>query len=170
MRDATPWTQKETIPFLRMLQRGKSPSDLQSESAPLLSTLQLEAQPETYRGQAVRFRGQVRQVEYVPRAANAFGIEGYWSLWLRGEDGSAQPVAVYSTHPICKQLDLAIQQGQLPDVEVLGAVGKRLAYAAQVGVEVAPTLFAASILQFAPQTPLRPPLSRTWSASLAGQR
>jgi hypothetical protein len=154
MRDAAPWSPKETVPFLRLLQRGQSrTSTTAPANPPLLSTLQLEAELSVYRGQPIRFRGEVRRAEYVQRESNAFGILGYWSLWLRGADGAAQPVAVYSTHSIGKQLAAVLDQEQFPNVEVMGVVGKRLAYASQEGVEVAPTIFATSLLQFAQEAP-----------------
>ena len=43
-----------------------------------------------------------------------------------------------------------------PEIEVLALVGKRLAYGSAAGVQVAPTLFAGSIIQFTSDVPLRP--------------
>ncbi|MEZ6133685.1 MAG: hypothetical protein R3C53_02125 [Pirellulaceae bacterium] len=162
MRDAAPWTKSETIPFLRLLQRAEEMKFNLSQDPPLLSTLQLEAELSVYRGQPIRFRGEVRRVEYVNRDSATQGADGHWSLWLRGDDRAVQPVAVYTTQTISEQLQRSVENEQFPNIEVLGLVGKRLAYSSPSGVEVAPTIFAASMIQFVPDAlPIRDPQVRS---------
>jgi len=169
LRDARPWTKAESTAFWRLLQRGQK-GDAGGDAAnterepPLLNTLQLEAEFLVYRGQSVRYRGTVRRADRIDRGEPNFGIEQYWSLWLRGDDESPQPITVYTTQAVAKQLERAVQSEQFPRIEVLGIVGKRLAYAAPAGVEVAPTLFATSIIQFADPPP---PASGPTSAEMA---
>lgn len=169
LRDARPWAKAESTAFWRLLQRGQK-GDAGGDAAnterepPLLNTLQLEAEFLVYRGQSVRYRGTVRRADRIDRGEPNFGIEQYWSLWLRGDDESPQPITVYTTQAVAKQLERAVQSEQFPHIEVLGIVGKRLAYAAPAGVEVAPTLFATSILQFAAPPP---PASGQTSAEMA---
>lgn len=169
LRDARPWTKGESTAFWRLLQRGQQwvnapDTTTTAREPPLLSTLQLEAEFLVYRGQSVRYRGTVRRADRIDRGEPNFGIEQYWSLWLRGDDESPQPVTVYTTQAVAKQLERAVQSEQFPHIEVLGMVGKRLAYAAPAGVEVASTLFATSILQFADPPP---PASGPTSAEMA---
>ncbi len=169
LRDATPWTKSESTAFWRQLQRGRDqhagPAAASAESEPpLLSTLQLEAEFAVYRGRSVRYRGTVRRADRIDRGHPNFGIEQYWSLWLRGDDEAPQPITVYTTQAVAKQLERAVQSEQFPQIEVLGIVGKRLAYASAAGVEVAPTLFASSIIQFADAPP---PISGPTTAELA---
>jgi hypothetical protein len=171
LRDATPWTKSESTAFWRQLQRGEEMRTGQGTVAtesepPLLSTLQLEAEFAVYRGRSVRFRGTVRRADRIERGDPNFGINHYWSLWLRGDDEAPQPVTVYTTQAVAQQLERAVESEQFPRIEVLGIVGKRLAYAAPAGVEVAPTLFAASIIQFADPPP---PVSGQTTAELASE-
>ncbi len=153
-RDATPWSKSESTAFWRLLQRGQgrgseSTSGKSPAEPPLINTLQLESESAVYRGQTIRYRGTVRRADLIERSDVHFGIDQYWSLWLRGDDDANQPITVYTTQNIAKQLHQALQHEQMPRIEVLGIVGKRLAYATEGGVEVAPTIFAASIIQFA---------------------
>jgi hypothetical protein len=155
LRDASPWNADENIAFGRLLQRGSNyhgtpkNTTIQSTTLPLISARQLDGQTAQYFGQWVRFQGSVRRVEKILRSHPAFDIDQYWVMWLRGEDGFSQPVAVYTTHPLAQELTHQIRSDLFPEVEITGLVAKRLAYSAQSGVEVAPTLFSGAILRFA---------------------
>ncbi len=164
MRDATPWTTSDTIPFWRLLQRANAGGfdendrpDLTlrsvSSDTPSLSTLQLSAEAAALRGALIRFRGYVRRVEHIDRSYSLLGIEGgYWILWLRGIDEALQPVAVYTSDPRAIELAKQLKPDTLdfPEIEVAAIFGKRLAYASESGVQVAPALFATDITVFAP--------------------
>lgn len=141
LEDGAPWSKLETTAFWRMLQRTRNHA---SESTALISTLQLESESDVFKGRRVRFRGSVRRVDFVQREQPGFGIQHYWIGWLRGDDGSAQPVAVYSLDPKFEQLASLIEPeaNSYPDIEVSARVGKRLAYASTSGVQIAPCLFA----------------------------
>lgn len=180
LRDGSPWTAEEGVAFGRLLQRGSNDQRTPMESAiltatpPLISAGQLDSQSARYRGQWVRFQGSVRRVEKIQRSHPAFDIDQYWVMWLRGVDDSSQPVAVYTTHRLAEKLSEQVQSELFPDVELTGLVAKRLAYTAQSGVEVAPTLFTGTILQFAqdqsnPATiDLEQAKRQTWQAIAVG--
>jgi hypothetical protein len=175
LRDATPWTQSETIPFWRLLQRGAQsrggespkrfpppqynrPPLAPSVQPSLVNTLQLAAAADALRGSLVRFSGSVRRVEFSQRVYPSFGLnQGYAILWLRGSDQAVQPVAVYTNDPQAHQLAQQLDPNSLdfPEIEVEAILAKRLAYAAESGVQVAPALFATRLIpREPPQAPL----------------
>lgn len=160
--DASPWTSAELVYFNRLLQRAsgsgrKNPLDWQPISPPFISTMQLESEAKFYKNEMIRFRGSLRQAEFVERTTGFSNLnqptrrnEGYWTFWLRGEDGSTQPIAIYTTtgnaSSIAKSLERkSPRTDDFPEIELVGIVGKRLAYAAAAGVQVAPTLFASAL-------------------------
>ncbi|MBX3423024.1 MAG: hypothetical protein KF752_15825 [Pirellulaceae bacterium] len=144
LRDGAPWTPLESRAFWRLLQRGR---DYQAGSTPLerVATRQLAGDHARYRGRWVVLRGSVRRVEVVDRSDAATRIDRYRVLWLRGEDGSNQPVPVYAVQKEVEKLADDVLAGGTPDIEVVGLVGKRLAYSAPAGVQVVTTLFAGHI-------------------------
>lgn len=185
LRDATPWTKSDTFPFWRLLQRAKlggldaivgtdgadQAFDSANAGSPRLNTLQLSAEAVALRGTTIRFRGYVRRVEFVERAYPALEIDsGYWIMWLRGVDEAVQPVAVYTTNRLAAELAKQLKPDTLdfPEIEVAAIFGKRLAYASQSGVQVAPALFASQIKTISP--PLAPFATKTtdelWSQFL----
>lgn len=162
LHDATPWTKLETVPFWRLLQRaesrgGDAPIADQSAStvgahdaspsSPLVNSLQLTAEAVNLRGTTVRFRGSVRRVEHIQRSYPPLSITGYWIVWLRGQDEALQPVAVYTLDEQAARLAQRLDPNSrdYPEIEVQAICGKRLAYAAEAGLQVAPTLFASKL-------------------------
>ncbi len=135
-----------------MLQRGKN-FEPQSADVSLVTTKQLEAEAARLRGSWVRYRGTVRLVEQVQRQQPLLQDSQYSVMWLQPNDGSTQPVAVYATQAIVEQIQRAVNEQQFPEIELVGVVGKKLAYGSAAGVQVAPTLFSGSIIQFAEVNP-----------------
>lgn len=158
LRDASPWVASETVGFGRLLQRGKAYQP-QSADVSLVTTKQLETEAAQLRGSWVRYRGTVRLVEQVKRQQPLLQDSQYSVMWLQPNDGSTQPVAVYATQSIVAQIQRAVGQQQFPEIELTGLVGKKLAYGSAAGVQVAPTLFSGSIIQFAEANPK--PLSKS---------
>lgn len=146
LRDASPWTGEESVGFGRLLQRADR-YRFENQDPPAVSSSQLDAEFDTWRGRWVRLRGTVRRLDQVARQQPLVSQSGYQILWLRLADGGTQPVAVYTTQDLSSQLQPAIEASQFPEVDLVGLVGKRLAYASASGVQVAPTVFAASIVQ-----------------------
>lgn len=179
--DATVWRSAENIAFWRLLTPGRRVATgttvTNADSAekglstsvsatragllatPRVSTLQLEALAKTFKGRQVRFRGSVRRVDRFSKPNVLTGEPNtYWMLWLRGLDNANQPVVVYTTDSTTEQLELAQHSSEREtEVEIRGIVGKRLAYSAQKGLEVAPTLFAREqrVLQLAESVPVK---------------
>ena len=152
LRDASPWVASETVGFGRMLQRGKG-YQTQAADLSLVTTKQLETEAAQLRGSWVRYRGTVRLVEQVQRQQPLLQDSQYSVMWLQPNDGSTQPVAVYATQAIVEQIQRAVNEQQFPEIELTGLVGKKLAYGSAAGVQVAPTLFSGSIIQFAEVNP-----------------
>ncbi|MCR9291637.1 MAG: hypothetical protein NXI32_02890 [bacterium] len=159
LADGTPWRRSEMLAFHRWLERASQLADDQATSPsaiPLLSTLQLESEHETFRGRMIRYRGSLRRAErmeperigdaesVVSRATQALD-DSYWVLWVRGEDQATQPVAIYADASVAGGIASHIEGQHYPEMEVTGIVAKRLAYASESGVQVAPTIFASAI-------------------------
>lgn len=166
LEDASPWSNTEATAFWRLLQRGSadqsSDSSTRAERSltpPLVYSLQLESEASNYRNRLVRFRGTIRRLEHVmrddPPIANL--TQGYWLMWLRGEDDALQPIAAYTTQnmqPYVQAID--DRSVDYPAIELHAIPAKRLAYASPSGVQVAPTLFAIRI-DHLPQAPAAVP-------------
>lgn len=150
LRDGAPWRPAESLAFWRLLQRGHNFEYPTNTDPPLLTTQQLQSEHSKLKFQWIRFRGTVRRIDRVQRSDPFLQIEQYRVLWLQGADNSSQPVAVYATLPLAEQLEAWVASEAFPDVELIGLVGKRLAYASADGLQTAPTLFAGSLIQFVP--------------------
>ncbi|GAB5403978.1 MAG: hypothetical protein Aurels2KO_22090 [Aureliella sp.] len=154
LKNAAFWKTQETTAFFRLLQRAEQGGSFeQHQSAPETNTLQLEAEADRLRGELVRFRGEVYRIESssgddpISQSKKLF-----CNLWLRGEDRANQPVSIYCTENLASKFDTVPPAGKSktlsdpkPRVSVTAWVGKRMAYQAQKGIEVAPTLFATTI-------------------------
>ena len=57
---------------------------------------QLFEQPEFYRGKVVHFSGKVRLAYWLKASDNPLGVERYFVYWVRPEDGSNNPIVIYS--------------------------------------------------------------------------
>lgn len=152
LRDASPWVASEAVGFGRLLQRGKTYQP-QAADVSLVTTKQLETEVAQLRGSWVRYRGTVRLVERIERKQPLLQDSQYSVMWIQPSDGSTQPVAVYATQAIVEQIQRAVNEQQFPEIELIGLVGKKLAYGSAAGVQVAPTLFSGSIIQFAELNP-----------------
>ncbi len=156
LRDAAPWESSESLAFWRLLQRTREPLAMPREGTmdekhpPMINTLQLESERSVYRGSIIRYQGSVRRAEWIEKQYPDFELtEGYGVLWLRGADRSQQPIAIYSTDKLVKELSAqqldAADSSDFPEIEVTGIVAKRLAYGSTAGVQVAPTIFASRL-------------------------
>ncbi len=177
LRDGSQWRTVEHAAFSRSLQLASKRNEQGADSlGPIVETLVLDGEINTYRGRWVRFRGTIaRGPERHVAKSPEFGTVEYWIAWLRPLDSSNQPVCVYfakepSSPP---SLESKTQDGEIANwiLEVDARVLKRLAYAAQNGIEVAPVLVAATATWFrdtqllaGPSANARPtPSARLWS-------
>lgn len=146
LRDASPWTADESACFWRLMAKTTQMDESTLAGADLISTQQLQSEMDFYRGTPIRFRGSLRQLEYTDRSRPEYAIEGYWVAWLRGSDDSVQPVAVYGLDKSFARWSTVDLSGpDYPELEILALPAKKMAYASQQGVEIAPTLFAVAV-------------------------
>ncbi|QDS95233.1 hypothetical protein FF011L_40260 [Roseimaritima multifibrata] len=107
----------------------------------------LMQQPKAYLGTQVWLTAQVARVVPVTVAEskanrNRFGVNEYYEVWLRPEDGTERPVVLYTPEvsAALKQIpsDSALQSG--PHVAVAGIFLKRRLYAAVGGATECPVI------------------------------
>lgn len=160
LADAAFWKPHETTTFFRLLERAEQGITAgQHAKAPEINTLQLESESATLRGKLVRYRGEIHQIESSSGVDPISGEETlFYKLWLRGVDRANQPVAIYLTPALAEQLPKLPQVGKSLKLSepkrcsLSGLCGKRMAYRAEGGIEVAPSLFATHIQTFASDT------------------
>lgn len=164
VRDNTVFRAAEHEAWLRVVERLLDEAPV---SAPAVSYLQLVDHPNNYRGQPVRVAGVVRWGYRSVASANDLGIDTYYVLWIKPADGSNAPIAVYCLElpdgfpPLAdRQQSGEVTQLDEP-VEVTGIFFKRLAYAAEGGVSIAPLLIARGPKWFPERTEDTPAFSPT---------
>jgi hypothetical protein len=100
---------------------------------------ELFAQPRTYRGRLVRFRGTLHRLEKMTAPANQYNVQEYWQGWLEPEGGPVSPIVVYFLRlPPGMPHGMKIHES----VDVVGYFFKRWAYAATDTVRIAPLVLA----------------------------
>jgi len=107
-----------------------------------VSYLQLEQQPNEYRGHVVTVSGTVRAAKLVPAPENGFGIKQYYQLWLQPDRARPALVVVY-----CHDLPEGFPLGERveADVTAAGFFFKRWAYPSQDGIVTAPLIVARTV-------------------------
>ena len=70
--------------------------ELAKTSTGYVNHVQLFEQPNFYRGKVVSIKGTLKGAYTVPAPPNAYGIEKYFVYWIRPDDGSNNPIAVYA--------------------------------------------------------------------------
>ncbi|MEC8555339.1 MAG: hypothetical protein VXZ82_10085 [Planctomycetota bacterium] len=148
LSDGAPWRKEESTAFWRLLARCKAGGGTgDAKSIPRVSTQQLETEAEELKGKTLRFAGSVRRVERVEKGSPEIGLDHYWLVWMRGEDGSSQPVAVYCSDEMAGQWQRRLERDSqdFAEIEVQAVSAKRLPYGSTSGLEIAPTLFATQI-------------------------
>jgi hypothetical protein len=113
--------------------------------------LQLDQQPEAYRGRLVTIGGVARSAKPVPAPANDYGIDQYFQLWVQSERTSPALVVLY-----CLELPEGFPLGIELDAPITatGFFYKRWAYASQSGITTAPLVLART-LTWQPLPPAR---------------
>lgn len=140
--DATIWTRDDADAFYRWLEIGNS-QELGEWGPPIfVGFVSLLDQPAVYRGARVAMRGTAVRAESIRAADNAFGVEQYWLVWVKPEDGSDRPVMGYAVD-LPDDLRMLTQSGvdqQGPEVLLDGVFLRRHLYRSQKGSELAPVL------------------------------
>lgn len=127
---------------------------LQKASEGRVGFVQLDRQPEAYRGRLVTIGGVVRSAKLVDAPENGFGVRRYYQLWLQPQRGSPELMVVYALHlpegfPLGPQLNDACT--------ATGFFFKRWAYQAQGGVTTAPLVLARTVDWQPPPPAPQPP-------------
>lgn len=135
---------------------------LRQRSLGRVAYVQLDQQPEVYRGQVVTVVGRVRRAYRVAALPNPLGIAEYAVYWVLTEGGPDAPVVVYA-------LDIPPGFPSLPrweekpggaavnePVEISGVFLKQAAYRGEGGVFAAPLLLAHTP-RWQPPPPAPPP-------------
>jgi hypothetical protein len=139
--------------LLELLQKT-DPRELARASLGPVSYVQLESQPNEYRGRLVTLDGVVRGAKTVPAPQNDLGIERYYQLWLQPEPGSGALVVIYALalphdFPLGERLDAPCR--------AVGFFFKRWAYASRGGAMTAPLVLARTVTwEPAPAPPQQP--------------
>jgi hypothetical protein len=117
------------------------------EAAFEIATVPLLQQPDVYRGQMIRVRGEILRVERVSVNPNPFLIDEYWKLWIHPSLDSVRPIVLVARKVPSEIAALAGSLGKEsknlssgPSIDAQGLYLKRLAYRSGAGADVAPLL------------------------------
>ncbi|MEX0977250.1 MAG: hypothetical protein WDZ48_00265, partial [Pirellulales bacterium] len=145
-----------------------NPQDLEKASIGRVGHLQLDQQPESYRGRLVTIDGVVRSAKLVEAPKNGFGIRQYYQLWLQPQMSATALIVVY-----CLKLPQGFPVGSVlgERCTTTGFFFKRWAYQSQGGITTAPLILAATI-DWQPPPPPPPPAAPVgerllWSVAVA---
>ncbi len=155
--DGTIWRGADADAFYRYLEIAAhedfAAGFLQSDPPPRrVGVLPLMQQPTEYLGHAVWLYGNVARAVSVPAKENPFGIESYWEVWLRPDDGTERAVILYSPDvpPDVSAVgpDATLLKG--PRVAIAGRFLKRRLFGAVGGATESPVIVG----RIWPRTPL----------------
>jgi hypothetical protein len=128
--------------------RELGPEALRRRSLGRVAYVQLDQQPEVYRGKVVTVVGRARRGYRVAALPNPLGIEEYAVYWVLTEGGPDAPVVVYALgvppgFPALPRWEEKPGGAVLNEpIEISGVFLKRAAYRGEGGVFVAPLLLA----------------------------
>lgn len=140
LTDGSPWRGSEADAFYRLLQRTSQWDRTNADQLLVASYPAIKESIPLHRGKKwIRCRGWIEQAKRIQPKEPKFGIDEYWTLWLRPSDQTTRPIVVYVTRlpPLLEGKSADKLQGE---IEVFGLPAKLMAYNALRGVEVAPTL------------------------------
>ena len=137
--DGSVWRQGDFAAMFSFLQEAEGDAPAAGSAVGVLPLLQ---QPEVYRNQVVRCRGQVVRAQRIEATGNDFGIDQYWQLWLRPQAGADRPLVVItgSVPDAVAMVDATGIDRDGPDILVAGRFLKRLAYQSAAGADLAPVI------------------------------
>lgn len=144
--DGSVWRSEDADALYYMLGTAQ---DIDPSDAARVAIVPLLQQPDVYRGQGIRLRGNVMRSEPVVAAENEFGIAKYWNLWIRPDDGGDRPLLAV-VEDVGSRIE-AIGQGDDPAIEpvqvhVVGRFLKRLAYRSSIGADLAPVIVGIAVV------------------------
>ena len=154
---------EENEAWFRLWERLTSDEEAASSPPPTAATyVQLFSQPNEYRGQLVKVRGQARMAYHARAAQNPFGIEGYYVFAVLPAEGGDNPLIVYCRDvpqgfPEIKDRDVDRQTTSLrEEMHFTGYYFKRWVYQSRAGPNLAPLLIA-KITDWTPRATLTTP-------------
>lgn len=154
IRDDTVFRPAESLAWFHLFSvLETTPQDeLDHASEGPVGYLQLNEQPNEYRGRLITISGTVRAAKLVAAPKNGFDIKEYYQLWLQPDRATDELVVLY-----CLELPADFPLGDNLDesATATGFFYKRWAYASQGGITTAP-LVMAKILNWQPKPPAPP--------------
>jgi hypothetical protein len=149
VRDDMAWQPEEGLAWFRTLERlqDADTAELASATVGEVKHVQLFRQSREYRGKVVTVRGTARLGYRVVAPRNDLDVPAYHVFWLRPDDDSNSPIAVYALEvPVdFPALTESRQTSLREQVEITGYFFKRLLYRSHNGPSVAPLIVARSI-------------------------
>jgi hypothetical protein len=144
VRDDTVFLPDEAVAWFHLFDvlRQREAAPLEPYSLGSVSYLQLDQQPQAYRGRVVSLQGIVRGAKLVEAPVNAFNVARYYQLWVQPERSSPALIVVY-----CLTLPTGFPLGDSLEspVSLTGIFYKRWTYASQGGITTAPLLVAKTV-------------------------
>lgn len=165
VEDNTPFRSVERPAWFHLigLLHGASRESLDRAEILSPSYVQLDRQPQEYRGRLVRITGIARRAEATPAPANDEGIDRYFRLAVTPDDSPDDLLFVYVLElPPRFPVELQIEER----VQFVGFSFKRWLYAAHDRVRPAPVLLARSI-DWQPSPPVSRKQAIPWFAVVA---
>lgn len=112
-----------------------------------------------FRGKPILVKGIIRAAEYVKTGPNLYGVDGYYVYWIRPDNYQDAPIKVFSlaapdgndADDRAGDLSLLIDK----PCELRGIFFKRMVYRAQDDLRTVPTVIAAKIAIFNPDTSVK---------------
>ncbi|WP_153557908.1 hypothetical protein [Roseimaritima sediminicola] len=175
--DGTIWRGADADAFYRYLELAAEPgfreTFLMTQPPPRhVGVVPLMQQPQAYLGRAVWMYGRVARAVPVEAKANPFGVQRYWEVWLRPDDGTERAVILYAPD-VPEDVAAVGPEATLmhgPRIAAAGRFLKRRLYGAAGGAAESPVIVgrvwprqpAAAAPETAPQEP-----SLVWLVGIA---
>jgi hypothetical protein len=156
VRDDTVFRPQESDGWFHLfaLLEHTSNQALVDASAGPVSYLQLAQQPSAYRGRVVTIHGIVRAAKHVVAPRNAFGVQGYYQLWLQPDVASDELLVLYA---VALPDDFPLGDQTETSCTATGIFFKRWAYQSRGGIATAPLVIAKTVDWQPPAPTIQPP-------------
>ncbi|NND97451.1 MAG: hypothetical protein HKN47_09015 [Pirellulaceae bacterium] len=137
--DGALWRSEDFDAFYRQLDQADR---VDAHGAIAVAVVPLMQQPEIYLGRRVRVQGRVARSEKKEAAANPFGVQSYWELWIRPSSGGDRPfvLIVPDAPQSVRAVGISADAKKGPEIRVVGKFFKRLAYGSAYGADAAPVI------------------------------
>ena len=165
IRDDTVFRAVESDAWFHLLAilTSSDESRLAKASLGRVGYLQLDQQPNEYRGRVVTISGVARGAKLLDAPANDYGIARYYQVWLQPDRSSPSLVVLY-----CLELPEGFPLGEQLNAPstATGFFFKRWAYTSQGGITTAPLVLARTLAWQPPP----PEIERPAAAQPSGEQ